>query len=638
MYHSKIAILLFSLFAITLVSCQSDDEGDGMQASIVNVGDKIPSFTLTAADGSQVSSDELSGKIYLLNFFDTNCKDCRQELPVLQQIYNDYLGIVDVYNVPRSQSVSDVNVYWSKEHLSMPVYTANDSQLYYKFANQTIPRLYIVDGNGEIIAMYDDSPVADYNTINGVLQSILPTDVVDNVNLNIQLKFSAVQDIPDENATSFECYISKVDFYFFDPVSKNLVQKTRIEKPEVVSYVSGPYYDKKMVVYQIHNLQVKPGKYNIFAIANYDGDTSAVSDQETFLNMIDTETYKSGVMLSIPTDGPVMTSPATEHVNLDLTAYKGRTYYLTIDLIRVLAKIQLRQFTGNTNKYFTLYPEGKDPSTDWYARITITNYKYVNMNKCFYLFQHYDNLPSWATRSTFTFPDNYYVKDDYTKDEYVIDPHFYEKVNTTEAVGKFADKYYNWYGNFTLDNMNTMPNSKDPAQETSVSYRYILENTCYKDNQKNGYSAGVVLQANVVPKSVKTWDDNTKGWIDEPAQTFKPTIYLYNLQFYSTIADVNRASNGKLSLEDRTYTDDELATYNIKQCKAINKSEYETFYTYWIKENVSATPMSSMNYGLVRNRFYNLCIIGVTGLGNSVVTPETLRDNYPNSYVDVASN
>ncbi len=636
MYHSKIAILLLSLLAITLASCQSDDEGDGMQASIVNVGDKMPSFTLTAADGSQVSSDKLSGKVYLLNFFDTECPDCQKELPVLQQIYSDYLGVVDVYNVPRSQSVSEVNAYWSGAGLSMPVYTSSDSQLYYKFAKSGIPRTYVVDGNGEIKAMFDDSPVADYKTINGVLQSLLPTDVVENVNLNIQMKFNAVQGIPDENATSFECYVSKVDFYFFDPVSKKLVQKTRIENPDVISYSAGPYYQNKMVVYQINNVQIKPGKYNIFAIANYDGVPETVTDQDTFLNQIDTESYKNGVMLSIPTEGPIMTSPATEHINLDLTSYKGKSYVLTVSLIRSLAKIQLRQYTGDTNRYFTLYPEGKDSTTDWYARITITNYKYVNMNKCYYLFQHYDYLPTWSTESTFEFPDNFLVKDDYKNDEYVIDPHFYEKLNTTEAVDKFAEKYYNWYGNFTLDNMNTMPASKDPAKETSVSYRWILENTCYKDNQKNGYSPGVVLQANVVPKSVKTWDPISSSWVDEPAQTFKPTIYLYNFQFYSTIADINRVSG--LSLEDKTYTDAELAVHHIKQCKATDKSEYETFYTYWIRENVSAVPMTSMNYGVVRNRFYNLCIVGVSGLGTSTVTPETLRNNYPNSYVDVASN
>lgn len=645
MYHSKIAILLFSLFAITLVSCQSDDEGDGTQASIVNVGDKIPSFTLTAADGSQVSSDELSGKVYLLNFFDTGCPDCQKELPVLQQIYSDYEGVVDVYNVPRSQSVSEVNAYWSDAGLSMPVYTANDSQLYYKFAKRGIPRTYIVNGNGEIIAMFDDSPVADYNTIKGVLQSILPAEVKENVNLRIQLKFSAIQGVPDNNATSYECLVSMVDFYFFDPVSKQLVQKTRVENPDVITYTSGPYYEQKVVVYQINNVQIRPGKYNVYAVANYDGVSKTITDQDTFLNLVDKDAYKAGVTMDIPTlykedgteiKGPVMTSPATEHINLDLTSYKGKSYPLTINLNRVLAKIQLRQYTGDNNRYFTLCQEGKDPSTDWYARITITNYKYVNMNKCFYLFQHYDYLPAWDVQTTFDFPSNFIVKESYTDDEYVIDPHFYEKVNTTEAVNQMADKYYNWYGNFTLDNMNTMPASKNPAQETTNSCRYILENTCYKDYQKNGYSPGVVLQANVVPNSVKTWDTTSNTWIDEPAQTHKSTIYLYNFQFYSTIADINRVSG--LTLENRTYTDAELAAYNIKQCKATDKSEYETFYIYWIRENVSAVPMTSMNYGVVRNHFYNLCIVGVSGLGNSVVTPETLRDNHPNSYVDVASN
>ena len=45
--------------------------------------------------------------------------------------------------------------------------------------------------------------------------------------------------------------------------------------------------------------------------------------------------------------------------------------------------------------------------------------------------------------------------------------------------------------------------------------------------------------------------------------------------------------------------------------------------------------MGTMQYGIVRNNYYKIEVKGITGIGNSVITPEIMRDNYPNSYTDI---
>ena len=93
-----------------------------------------------------------------------------------------------------------------------------------------------------------------------------------------------------------------------------------------------------------------------------------------------------------------------------------------------------------------------------------------------------------------------------------------------------------------------------------------------------------------------------------------------------------------MSLDElKTYSDDELKSYGIKQSRKVQGS-YVTFYTYWIQHlnYVSDTdPMGSMRYGIVRNNLYNIIINGVSGVGTSEITPALMRDNYPNSYLDV---
>jgi hypothetical protein len=46
--------------------------------------------------------------------------------------------------------------------------------------------------------------------------------------------------------------------------------------------------------------------------------------------------------------------------------------------------------------------------------------------------------------------------------------------------------------------------------------------------------------------------------------------------------------------------------------------------------------MDAMGYGVLRNNFYKIVVAGVSGLGVSEIVPDILRDNYPNSFADIA--
>lgn len=166
---SYIRQLLLLLAVIVQASCLNDSHTDDDRTGKVNVGDAVPNFILTSADGETVSSSSLSGKAYILSFFDTGCPDCQKEFPVLQRIYETYQS-VPMFNVPRSQSLDEVKQYWSKDGLTMPVYMPQDKDLYYRFATSGIPRIYIVDRQGIVQAVFTDSPLADYDTIDAILQ------------------------------------------------------------------------------------------------------------------------------------------------------------------------------------------------------------------------------------------------------------------------------------------------------------------------------------------------------------------------------------------------------------------------------------------------------------------------------------
>ena len=78
---------LFCLLAVLIFSGCIEDEvepGSGLQP-----GDELPEFVITSGEGLAARKSDLIGKVSLLVFFNTGCPDCREELPVIQQIYDE---------------------------------------------------------------------------------------------------------------------------------------------------------------------------------------------------------------------------------------------------------------------------------------------------------------------------------------------------------------------------------------------------------------------------------------------------------------------------------------------------------------------------------------------------------------------
>lgn len=88
--------LINSVFFIALCSCMAmvsciSDGDDSDTGSIELVaGDKLPAFSVTMNGGRVVTHESLRGKVSFIVFFNTGCKDCRRELPVIQQIYEHH--------------------------------------------------------------------------------------------------------------------------------------------------------------------------------------------------------------------------------------------------------------------------------------------------------------------------------------------------------------------------------------------------------------------------------------------------------------------------------------------------------------------------------------------------------------------
>ncbi|NDV57514.1 redoxin domain-containing protein [Bacteroides sp. 519] len=146
----------------------------GIQGN-VKVGDKLPNFSITMNDGSEISTDDLKGKISVIIFFATGCEQCRTQLSVAEEVYKRFKDNekFKVICISRAEGENIVAAYWRKGNYTMPYSAQPTRDVYDLFAQITVPRIYISDTDGVVQEMYTDTPLASYATLFSVVNNML---------------------------------------------------------------------------------------------------------------------------------------------------------------------------------------------------------------------------------------------------------------------------------------------------------------------------------------------------------------------------------------------------------------------------------------------------------------------------------
>jgi peroxiredoxin len=164
-------ILLFGLLAFSPVPAQLKESGD-----ILLVGEDMPEFTVLTLDRKEISSDDLYGKVVLINFFATWCPPCNQELPHLEkEVWAKYKDREDfmLMIIDREEPGGKVEEFVKKKGFTMPFYLDPNREVYNLFAEKNIPRNYLFDKQGRLVLQSSGFKKQDFNTMLKELDKLL---------------------------------------------------------------------------------------------------------------------------------------------------------------------------------------------------------------------------------------------------------------------------------------------------------------------------------------------------------------------------------------------------------------------------------------------------------------------------------
>lgn len=292
--------------------------------------------------------------------------------------------------------------------------------------------------------------------------------------------------------------------------------------------------------------------------------------------------------------------------------------------------------TGN------VYPIGLDANGAATVNVTLTEAALINMSKKFYDFRRVsaDGTATGAVIGGVETLNNYVVDTDAAEKKAAV-------TNDNVAALSASNFHYSltapatWaWKSLTLsedDNWTGVAGTDEHELDGYKIWTYATENTIPGvDNQLHGISTGIVFKGalsatDAAPEAAKT-----------AIAAGTETIYVFKEVLYGTWADVATAANAETNPElaaaynyvtekvDATaqdYADAGFTGY------APEDGKYYAYYYYWNRHNDNGDnyTMSNMEFAVVRNNVYKLCVDNISKFGhpapgNPDPNPETPDD------------
>jgi len=143
----KKALIIFLVaffLSIIAIQCNYPDSETGP----VEVGQEAPKFKLQDLAGSEVSLEQYKGKLVILDFWQTSCGPCRYTMPMLDELQEEYSGILSVLAINLQEPKELVRNYILEQNLHSRVLLDEDSSVGNRYGTYAIPMQFLIDQDG----------------------------------------------------------------------------------------------------------------------------------------------------------------------------------------------------------------------------------------------------------------------------------------------------------------------------------------------------------------------------------------------------------------------------------------------------------------------------------------------------------
>ncbi|MFY9154493.1 MAG: TlpA disulfide reductase family protein [Prolixibacteraceae bacterium] len=154
----KYLVYFLLFFAVAAKAQISAKEIPADYGYIVKIGQQVPEFTATTADGKTIRTADLKGKVVMLQFTASWCSVCRKEMPHIESdIWKKYKNNTNfaLFGIDLDEPQEKVVKFAKEIPVTYPLLLDPRGGIFYQFAEKEagVTRNVILDKTGKIVYM-----------------------------------------------------------------------------------------------------------------------------------------------------------------------------------------------------------------------------------------------------------------------------------------------------------------------------------------------------------------------------------------------------------------------------------------------------------------------------------------------------
>ena len=198
------------IISISIIFSQTPDE----RGYIVKVGDKLPEFIMDFPDGSQLNSQDLKGKVTMIQFTASWCHVCREEMPHIEkEIWKVYKKVdLNVIGIDRDESAEIIKKFAKEVKVTYPIALDIGADIFALFAdrNSGITRNIIVDPNGKIAFLTRLFDPEEFYEMKNVIHSLLINQLLEEKQM-LSAQKQILKELKNKSSIDKSSSINKIE-------------------------------------------------------------------------------------------------------------------------------------------------------------------------------------------------------------------------------------------------------------------------------------------------------------------------------------------------------------------------------------------------------------------------------------------